>query len=523
VFLATPQRWILLAAGLWVPGIWGSHFLSDDFSLIQAWGQQPVWPWFFTETVGYYRPLSALTFRLDYLVWGQWAPGYHLTNILLHTGCALAVGHLAASLGSGRRYAGLWAGLVFLFLPGHVFGVLWVSARTGLLCALCCLASVGWFLRARSTGAWPWEALSLVAFAAALLAKELAISLPLVILAWEAVFSVPKFRRLGRVFLPYAAVLAGYVGFRYALFGHLPESILHTNTEPVRLLLNAATYGAKLFAPWGLEELKPYFRANPAGLWVAVLAGGAAMGGWLWHTRRHLRAAHLLGVLWVAFTLLPVLRLYSPWSTYLAAVGAAILVAFVLDGLERRWVRRLALGVWLALGASYCIWQQWHWQRAGLLGAKIAAALARAAAVESGKIYLANLPVDLGEAPVFGGDWGLTAALHLQGGRADVEVLVGVCKHDLREELVVAPLDEQRFEVKLLSPDDFFRLETIEVLVKQVHPGPGYSYAKGAARISVRGLNRQNEPNHLEIDMGSAERLRQVRVWDGEGLAPVVP
>ncbi len=515
--------WVLVvAAGLWLPGIWDSHFLSDDFNLIQTWGQAPVWTWFSTETVGYYRPLSALLFRVDYLLWGQQAFGYYLTNLLIHLGCALMVSHLAASLGPRHRHTALWAGLLFLFLPGHIFAVLWVSARTGLLCTLFYLVAVSLFLRARSAGGWPYEVLSLAAFAAALLAKELAASLPLLVLAWEAALSRFDFRRLPRAVLPYAVVLAAYGLFRYLQFGHLPESILHTNTDPARLFLNAAIYGAKLFVPWGLEGLKPLFRANPAWLWAAVLGGAVLVAGWFWHSRRRLGAAQLLGALWVAITLLPVLRLYSPWSTYLSAVGAALLMAFLLDSLEKQKMQRLVFGALMALSAVYSIRQQWHWKQAGLLGERMVTEVIRTAAASPGKLYLANLPVELGEAPVFGGDWGLTGALRLRGYPAEVEVLVGVSKAEIREQLRATPVDEQRFELALGSPGEFFRLETIEVLSKQLRPGPGYSYTKGSARITAVGFNDQNEPNRLEIDMGTPERLKQVRVWNGERLVPVV-
>lgn len=64
---------ILAATGLWLPGIQGSYFLSDDFVQVETWGLSPVWPWFGAEFVGYYRPLTALLFRLDYLCQGQCA------------------------------------------------------------------------------------------------------------------------------------------------------------------------------------------------------------------------------------------------------------------------------------------------------------------------------------------------------------------------------------------------------------------------------------------------------------------
>ena len=67
----------------------------------------------------------------------------------MHTACALLVRNLGRQLFPGDNRIGLWAGLLFLFLPGHIFGVLMVAALTGLLCALFYLAATVFYLRGR--------------------------------------------------------------------------------------------------------------------------------------------------------------------------------------------------------------------------------------------------------------------------------------------------------------------------------------------------------------------------------------
>src|SRR6185436_4480601 len=45
---------------------------------------------------GFYRPLVTIIHSLNYAVWGMWAPGYHLTNILVHVAVSLVAGKFVA-------------------------------------------------------------------------------------------------------------------------------------------------------------------------------------------------------------------------------------------------------------------------------------------------------------------------------------------------------------------------------------------------------------------------------------------
>jgi len=73
--------------------LWDDRFLVVGNTAIKHWGDvatiltRPLFP----DALGsrYYRPLQTLTYLLDYQLWGLRPWGFHLTNVLLHTGTAL--------------------------------------------------------------------------------------------------------------------------------------------------------------------------------------------------------------------------------------------------------------------------------------------------------------------------------------------------------------------------------------------------------------------------------------------------
>ena len=134
---------------------------------------------------GYYRPLSGLSLALDYRAWGGDPFGFHLTNLLLHAAASLLVLFLSLGLGAGRGVAWVTA-FLFALHPIHTEAVAWIAGRTDLLAFVFAGASFGLFLvEERRTGdarnglRWLLRGGSLLCFALALLAKEMAAVVPL--------------------------------------------------------------------------------------------------------------------------------------------------------------------------------------------------------------------------------------------------------------------------------------------------------------------------------------------------------
>ena len=141
-------------------------------------------------SVQYFRPLIVVSFAIDRLLYGEHAFGYHLTNFALHAcGTLLVWGVARRILGAGF---GAWAAAaLFGIHPCHTLAVGWISGRTDVLAGVLYVGAFLAYLESRpSPGApsRPGRSLALAAlasgvFAVALLAKEMALTFPVILFA----------------------------------------------------------------------------------------------------------------------------------------------------------------------------------------------------------------------------------------------------------------------------------------------------------------------------------------------------
>lgn len=124
-----------------------SDFSSlDDYGLMES--LQQGWltvPSLVASGGVYLRPLTVLTYLLDYQLWGANAAAFHFTNLIIHIANACLVYHLCRSYlpeKSNREGTSFLAALFFAVSPLNSEPVLWVSGRTDLLCCFFFLAAL---------------------------------------------------------------------------------------------------------------------------------------------------------------------------------------------------------------------------------------------------------------------------------------------------------------------------------------------------------------------------------------------
>ncbi len=153
-----------------------------------------------------YRPVGLIPSALDYSLWGgYYAPGWLLTNALLHVTVALLVWRLALRLGLSPLASAL-AGLVMAVHPIHSEVVCYVSARSESSAAALFLTAVFCHLNGRSRSGLTriaWFATALVVACLAAWCKETAA------LFFAAVALIEVFRERG----PWRGRLLRGIGF----------------------------------------------------------------------------------------------------------------------------------------------------------------------------------------------------------------------------------------------------------------------------------------------------------------------
>jgi tetratricopeptide (TPR) repeat protein len=356
------QALLVAAAALavYVPAL-AAEFVYDDYALVvdNPWLRSPSWlgEVFTRQLFGFdpaapgsvakYRPGVHVLLMGVYAAAGTSSWAYHLVSLLLHATASLTVWALARRLLAGHTPgAALGAGLLFAVHPVHVEAVAWVSGLMDLGATAAGLGTL-WLLTRRPLG--PGRALAGAGlWLVALLFKEVAVVVPVMLLAWEAVEAGGRWRERAWRYGPLAAAAALYVALRLSAVGWATAHSGWEAMPPGLALLNAlpllASYARLLVLPTGLSVFHPFEpAASLAG--PGVLAGAAvtlAAAAGLVLLRRRAPAAWL-GLAWLLLPLLPALHLRalgeSPVAeryVYLPSVGFCLLAAAAWEAWARR-------------------------------------------------------------------------------------------------------------------------------------------------------------------------------------------
>ena len=362
----------------------GYTFVYDDHaqimtnSFIHSWRYAPryftqhVWESIMPGAVSnYYRPIFILWLRINHMLFGLRAWGWHLTSILVHLGVTLTVYFLALRL-IGERLTAAFAALIFGVHPVHVEGVVWVSGVTEPSLAILFISSFLCYLKMREGGkrvSW-WTAGSFLLFVTAMFAKETGVIFPAFIFAYEWLFwhkpettisasaQRQRFLNAVRCALPYAVLTPLYLVPRVIVLKGLSHTL-----APLPLSTKIATmpgllwfYLKRLVWPvnMSLAYSAPYVR-HPG--FVNLVLPSAALAAttfvlWVWARRPptgSLRGWHgsksraiAFASFWILMPILPVLDVsVLPLNDcvhdrymYLPSVGFAMIAALALRSIR---------------------------------------------------------------------------------------------------------------------------------------------------------------------------------------------
>lgn len=219
----------------------GKGFVKDDFAWVAkaaTLADHPLTAFTRDASGDFYRPAVTLTFAANYAVHGLDPLGYGLTNMLLLAACVAVIYGLGRALGLRAPGAAVGA-LAWVMNPhGINMAVLWISGRTSLLMALLgCVALLLYLKGHRLIGS--------VALMGALLAKEDALAVPILVLLSRGLLKRVPARSLALDILVMAPVVAVYGWLRAsssALTTDTAPSYYQLSTDVFVIVTNALAY-----------------------------------------------------------------------------------------------------------------------------------------------------------------------------------------------------------------------------------------------------------------------------------------
>ncbi|MBI1388250.1 MAG: hypothetical protein GC154_07365 [bacterium] len=415
-----PLRWALLIALasilLFAPSV-SIGFLGDDYQFLlasrtagQMWGSfTGDWFWGRLDIEGprFYRPIQiALVYLEQNVFFGHAAWGYHLINLLVHAGCSVLVGALALQLipsnRPGRGLAAWTAAAVFALHPRHCEAVCMINGRTDSVCALFYLTSLTAYIHGRETRRGRWLAVSAAALIAALLSKEMAITLPAIMTAYE--FTAWRRARRNREngsIRPRAVALAVPVILTAAIFGGLRtwalggyifgrSGYITPHTHLSVYLVSMTKIITVLAAPFDVITVPLsntlngiLFSNHSAAVLMLTPVAAIVLFTMVWGLWRGGTITGVALTLWFIAPL-PILSQFPELHSnigdrylYIPSAGVALLAGLLLQRASTmKRPARLALGaalaVWMVCAAAQTLQYERYWRAAGDIGARVA-------------------------------------------------------------------------------------------------------------------------------------------------------
>jgi tetratricopeptide (TPR) repeat protein len=334
--------------------------------LLPYWGKK--------DNIPEYRPLTVLSFSLEYRLWHRWAGGYRLGNLLLHAVNGLLVFVLARTLLQSTTAA--WAaGVLFLVHPVHTEAVVGLVGRSELLAAIFFLLAWILFRQKRIL-------LCSIAFFLSLLSKENAITLPLVI-ALDTWISEGGFKRAlaeWKRFAPFAAGAALYLIVRRWVLGSIliPGTMQYFTGRGAFLERELTSgraflkYFQLLLAPvtvtgdYGFNSI-PIAHAKDWDAWAGLALVAITV---LFAFRVVKKQPPItLAILFFYITLLPVSNWIVPTNwvmaerfLYLPSFGICLIGATVWASIPNLGVRRMVAAGVMTIAALLCIAHNYIWR-----------------------------------------------------------------------------------------------------------------------------------------------------------------
>jgi tetratricopeptide (TPR) repeat protein len=314
--------------------------------------------WAFGFHAGNWHPLTWLSHMMDCQIYGVWAGGHHLTNVLLHIANTVFL-FLVLNRMTGFVWRSAAVAAIFAWHPLHVESVAWIAERKDVLCAFFWMLTLFLYVRYAAKPSIARYLSAFGSFILCLMAKPMAVTLPFVLLlldywplnriselvSYQPEKILPRFpqkswRQLIIEKIPFLLLTIAGCGLTLAA-----QQLAIASTVGLPILQRLAHsliaynhYLLALFIPINLAVYYPY-QIQISRLTVAFSVIIPGLVTFLGIKNYQRRPYILVGWLWYLGTLIPVIGLVQvgdqAWAdryTYLPSIGLFILLIWFLCG-----------------------------------------------------------------------------------------------------------------------------------------------------------------------------------------------
>lgn len=320
-----------------------------------------------------YRPVTTLTYFMDYFIFKYDAWGYHLTNILLHTlngillylFLILLFNNMQKQRPAENYMVSALSCFLFIAHPVLTETTNAVSFREDLLVFLFYITALNLYLLFRHKSKHPrtiYYIASLFAFFLALLSKEMALTLPLILCSYEVIYK--RTTASVRYIIGYIIVSLFYLYLRFYHFynpseketfiaWHISERFF---TVPYLIVnyMRLSFFPVSLSAEYSIVPISTLFSSSfiVPGIILIIMYSLALMNK---------KKEAIFGIIFFMITLIPALNIYplgNPFAErylYLPVAGFIIISGVMIASCEGLKNRYLSLSLIVLISGIYTI------------------------------------------------------------------------------------------------------------------------------------------------------------------------
>lgn len=322
----------------------------------------------FLNEGGLFRPIVSTINLIDFSLWDTNALGYHLTNTLVHLVNIQLIYQFSHRIFKKVDISFLCS-IVFLLHPILANSVYWISGRTDMVACSFYLASLIMadnYLRGMNV---KYLMFSHVSFLAALLSKEISVTLPLAQL-WLILYHRYSLERdialksvITRFTIFNAIVVALFLIYRLIIFEVNPFVIddIYNIGGVYHYFINAIKVASFLAIPFGHHSFEAMVYDYKLHLLVITIPIGIRIIMLVFQKRKELGQEIALFTLLI-IAVIPVFKLAMRWYMYIPAVFFAMFIANIIYKLwGRSNISKVFISIYLALNIygglnNYSVW-----------------------------------------------------------------------------------------------------------------------------------------------------------------------